>query len=145
MLSPSVWNILYAVAAVGVVVVVMMISFQFVDTGADTIKSKETAVTRIVKQAQGALETAAGMKSRHRAALEAQRVVGMLDAARSIADDEDIEEQSGVLVRELLQAARDAARPLQQPAPKSSKSSNSSRPQRQAGGQLSSAGRARVF
>ena len=139
MLSPSVWNILYAVAAVGVVVVIMMISFQFVDTGTDTIKSKETAVTRIVKQAQEALETAAGMKSKHRAALEAQRVVGMLDAARSIADDEDIEEQSGILVRELHQAARGAARALQ---PVSTKSS---RPQRQAGSQLSSVGRARVF
>lgn len=106
MLSAGAWNVLYACMAVGFVVVMMMISFQF--TGGESSNENSTlhVASRLVQEAEDSVKAAMGASSAMEMGLKSQRAVSLLEAARAIIDDDELEQESGVMVRGLHDKAR---------------------------------------
>ena len=105
-LTAAVLNVLYATFAIGFVVVITMMSAQFQNSDTSSPDKKKTGVSRIVDAARASLEESRAARSGLKATLLAQKSTSLMQAARTVASDEDIEKETAVIVRNLHDEAR---------------------------------------
>lgn len=106
--SDALWNVLYASVAVGIVVVIAMTSSQYQDSNpsVDTASGRKSALSKLVSRSSESLRSAKGQKDPVKALLLAQDSLSMVTAARMLATDQELEEETETIVKDLTRNAR---------------------------------------